>query len=304
MSFPDATGEGNVAPDMTPTDQTRLTEAILRPSEAADDHGPVATRRFRSLFVSDVHLGTKGSQAGLFFDFLRKHDADTLYIIGDLIDGWRLKRSWYWPESHNDVIQCLLKKGRDGTRIVYIPGNHDEFLRDYVPTSIGGVELVMDTIHTSPDGKKYLVIHGDEFDVVVSHAKWLALLGDWAYVLTMRLNKYVNFFRRRLGFEYWSLSAWAKQKVKNAVNAVGEFEAQLTTEAKRLKVDGVICGHIHKADDHMALGVRYLNSGDWVESCTALAEHADGRFEILRWSAKAATATDEAAALLGPKAVA
>ncbi len=269
-----------------------------------EDDRMTKPRRFRALFVSDVHLGTKGSQAALFADFLRKHDAETIYIVGDLIDGWRLRRGWYWPESHNDVIQCLLKKGRDGTRIIYIPGNHDEFLRDYVPMAVGGVELMSDTIHIGPDGKRYLVIHGDEFDVVVSHAKWLALLGDWAYVVAMRLNKYVNFFRRRMGFEYWSLSAWAKQKVKNAVNAVGEFETQLTAEAKRLKVDGVICGHIHKADDHTRFGVRYLNSGDWVESCTALIEHADGRFEILRWSQVAAEATSQAAAAQTPKVAA
>jgi UDP-2,3-diacylglucosamine pyrophosphatase LpxH len=285
-------------------DPAKLVEALSRPGEAETPQPAVPSRRFRSLFVSDIHLGTKGSQAAIFHDFLRKHDADTLYIIGDLVDGWRLRRSWYWPETHNDVVQCLLKKGREGTRVVYIPGNHDEFLRDYVPMTLGGVELVMDTVHVGPDGKRYLVIHGDEFDVVVSNAKWLALLGDWAYVVTMKLNKYVNFFRRRLGLEYWSLSAWAKQKVKNAVNAVGEFETQLTAEAKRLKVDGVICGHIHKADDHSTFGVRYLNSGDWVESCTALAEHADGAFEILRWSPAAATATDEAAVALGPRAVA
>lgn len=241
-------------------------------------------RMFRTLFLSDFHLGTRGCQASLLLDFLRHHDADTLYLVGDVVDGWRLKRSWYWPQTHNDVVQKLLRKGRKGARLIYVPGNHDEFLRDYVGMTFGAVQVVQNTIHEGADGKRYLVMHGDEFDVVVRHAKWLALLGDWAYVFALGVNTYLNWFRRKLGLTYWSLSAWAKMKVKNAVNFIGEFEQQLSAEAKRVGADGVICGHIHHAAEKTMDGVTYMNCGDWVESCTAIVEHFDGRFEVIRWT--------------------
>jgi UDP-2,3-diacylglucosamine pyrophosphatase LpxH len=241
-------------------------------------------RMFRSLFISDVHLGTKGSQAHLFLDFLKHHEADTIYLVGDLVDGWRLKRGWYWPQTHNDVVQKLLRKGRKGARLIYIPGNHDEFLRDYVGMTFGAVEIVQNTVHEGADGRRYLVMHGDEFDVVVRHAKWLAFLGDWAYVFALGVNTYINWVRRKLGLQYWSLSAWAKMKVKNAVNFIGEFEDALSAEAKRVGADGVICGHIHHATEKPIGGVTYMNCGDWVESCTAIVEHFDGRFEIVRWT--------------------
>ncbi len=252
-------------------------------------------RRFRSLFLSDVHLGTKGCQADLLLDFLRHHEADTLYLVGDIVDGWRLRSGWYWPQAHNDVVQKLLRKGRKGTRIVYLPGNHDEFLRDYYGSHFGGIEVVETAIHEAADGKRYLVIHGDVFDVVVRHARWLAFLGDGAYTTALIVNTYLNWVRRKLGFPYWSLSQWAKLKVKNAVNFIGRFEEAVATEARRHKVDGVICGHIHHAVMHEQFGLTYLNCGDWVESCTAIVEHADGRFEIIDW----ARAT-RAAALGGP----
>ncbi|TCT01001.1 UDP-2,3-diacylglucosamine diphosphatase [Aquabacter spiritensis] len=242
------------------------------------------TRRFRALFISDVHLGTKGCQAELLLDFLKYHESDTLYLVGDIVDGWRLRSSWYWPQQHNDVVQKLLRKGRKGTRMVYLPGNHDEFLRDYYGTHFGGIEVVETAIHEAADGKKYLVIHGDVFDLVVRHAKWLAFLGDGAYTLALGINTYVNFVRRKLGLTYWSLSQWAKLKVKNAVNYIGKFEEAVADEAKRHKVDGVICGHIHHAMIHDQFGVRYINCGDWVESCTAVAEHHDGRMEIICWT--------------------
>lgn len=242
------------------------------------------TRRFRALFISDVHLGTKGCQAELLIDFLKYHDADTIYLVGDIVDGWRLKSSWYWPQKHNDVVQKLLRKGRKGARMVYLPGNHDEFLRDYYGTHFGGIEVVETAIHEAADGKRYLVIHGDVFDVVVRHAKWLAFLGDWAYSAALTTNTYVNKVRRRLGLTYWSLSQWAKLKVKNAVNYIGKFEEAVADEAKRYGVDGVICGHIHHAVIHDQFGVRYVNCGDWVESCTAIAEHEDGRLEIISWT--------------------
>jgi len=252
-------------------------------------------RRFRTLFLSDVHLGTKGCQAELLLDFLRVHDADTIYLVGDIIDGWRMKASWYWPQLHNDVIQKLLRKCRAGTRIIYIPGNHDEFLRDYYGSHFGGVEVVESAIHESADGRRYLVIHGDVFDMVVRHARWLALLGDWAYVTALAVNTYINAVRRRLGLTYWSLSAWAKLKVKNAVNYIGEFEQALCTEAERVNAQGVICGHIHHPAIRDIGRIRYVNTGDWVESCCCVAEHADGRFEILRWNRSIRLVQDDAA---------
>jgi UDP-2,3-diacylglucosamine pyrophosphatase LpxH len=243
-----------------------------------------APRHLRTLFLSDIHLGTRGSQADLLLDFLKWHDAETIYLVGDIIDGWRLKKGWYWPQAHNDVVQKLLRKARKGARLVYIPGNHDEFLRDYLGTHLGGVELVDRIIHETADGKRLLVIHGDQFDVVVRHAKWLAFLGDHAYNLALALNTVVGKVRRKLGFEYWSLSAWAKLKVKNAVSFIGAFEQALLTEAKRVGADGVVCGHIHHAAIRDDLGIRYINTGDWVESCTAIVEHHDGRIEMIRWA--------------------
>lgn len=238
----------------------------------------------KTLFISDVHLGTKACQADLLLEFLRVYEAETIYLVGDIIDGWRLKSGWYWPQAHNDVVQKLLRKVRKGTRLIYLPGNHDEFLRDYAGNQLGGIELVDTIIHEAVDGKRYLIIHGDQFDMVVRHAKWLALLGDGAYTFAMFLNTYVNFFRRKLGLTYWSLSAWAKYKVKNAVNFISSYEDLLCNEAKRLNADGVVCGHIHHAVMHDRFDVRYVNTGDWVESCTAVVEHFDGAFELVRWT--------------------
>jgi len=240
-------------------------------------------RRYRSLFISDLHLGTRGVQAAALLEFLRDHDADTIYLVGDIVDGWRLRSSWHWPQAHNDVVQKLLRKARKGSRIVYVPGNHDEFLREFCGSNFGSIELVESIVHHAADGKRYLVIHGDVFDVVVRHAKWLAFLGDWAYVLALELSGHVNYVRRKFGFTYWSLSAWAKSKVKNAVNFIGRFEETLAMEAARHGVDGVICGHIHTASVRDLKGIAYLNTGDWVESCTAIVEHYDGRMELIRW---------------------
>ncbi len=239
--------------------------------------------RYRALFISDVHLGTKGCQSQPLLDFLRDVDADTIYLVGDIVDGWRLKTSWYWPQEHNDVVQKLLRKVRKGVRLIYIPGNHDEFLRDYLGTHFGGIEVVESAVHVAADGRRYLVVHGDTFDVVVRHARWLALLGDWAYETALRVNAHVNLVRRRLGLTYWSLSQWAKLRVKNAVNFIGDFERALTVEAQRHGVDGIICGHIHHAAIQDRAGILYINCGDWVESCTAVAETYDGHFEIIRW---------------------
>ncbi len=242
------------------------------------------TVRVRALFLSDVHLGTRGCQADRLLAFLRYYDADTIYLVGDIVDGWALKSSWYWPQSHNDVVQKILRKARKGARVFYIPGNHDEFLRDYYGSHFGGIEVVEDAVHTTLSGRRYLVIHGDLFDVVIRHARWLALLGDKAYDAAIWLNTHFNAIRRALGFTYWSLSRWAKLKVKNAINFIGSFERMLMSEARRRDTDGVICGHIHHPVIRAEDGLDYINCGDWVESCTAIVEQFDGRIELVDWS--------------------
>lgn len=243
---------------------------------------PEATH-YRTLFISDVHLGKRGSQAELFVDFLRYHEADTIYLVGDIIDGWALKGGWYWPQPHNDVVQKLLRKVRKGTKMIFIPGNHDEFARSYLGMNFGGVDVEDSVVHEMATGKRFLIIHGDQFDIVVSNARWLAHLGDWAYEAALFLNGWFNRARRILGFPYWSFSAWAKLKVKDAVNFIGAFERTLADEARKRDCAGVVCGHIHHAAIRDIDGITYVNCGDFVESCTAIAEHADGRLEILRW---------------------
>lgn len=238
---------------------------------------------YRTLFISDIHLGTRACQADMLLAFLRETDADTIYLVGDVVDFWRIRRGAVWLQSHNDVLQKLLRKVRKGTRIIYIPGNHDEGLREYCGTKFGGVEIERQAIFETAAGKKYLIIHGDEFDVVVRYAKWLAFLGDRGYEFALWLNWPLNFVRRRLGFGYWSLSSYLKYRVKTAVNFIGDFEKNLAEEAKRHHVDGVICGHIHHAASRYFGPVHYLNTGDWVESCTAIGETAGGEFEMIRW---------------------
>lgn len=249
-----------------------------------DSREQAEARRYRALFISDVHLGTRGAQVEALLEFLRHYDAETIYLVGDIVDGWRLRQAWHWPQSHNDLAQKLLRKGRKGARLIYIPGNHDEFLRDFYGLQFGGVEIRESAVHEAADGKRYLVVHGDFFDVVVQNARWLAYLGDWAYAAALAISMRVNAVRRKLGFTYWSFSSWAKVNVKRAVNFIGRFEDALVGEAARHGVDGVICGHIHCAANHDVNGVRYVNTGDWVESCTAAVEHFDGRIEIIDWS--------------------
>lgn len=246
----------------------------------ADD---LETVKYKALFISDLHLGTRAAQADAVLDFLRHNEADVIYLVGDIIDFWRVKRGPVWLQSHNDVLQKLLRKVRKGARVVYIPGNHDEAMRDYCGMRFGGIEIHRDIVHRAADGRRYLVMHGDEFDVVVRYAKWLAFLGDRSYEFALWCNHPLNWVRRRFGFGYWSLSAYLKLRVKSAVNFIGEFEHALAEEAKRHDVDGVICGHIHHAADRPIEGVRYLNCGDWVESCTALAEDMNGRIHLIRW---------------------
>lgn len=241
------------------------------------------TYRYRTIWISDVHLGTRGSKAEYLLDFLKRSDSETLYLVGDIIDGWRLKKSWYWPQAHNDVVQKLLRKARKGTRVVLIPGNHDDFLRSFTGFELGRIPIHKHVIHEGADGRKFLVVHGDAFDGIVTYARWLAFLGDTAYTFALVVNRWFNALRRRLGFSYWSLSAYLKHKVKNAVAFIANFEGAMAEVARKRGLSGVICGHIHHAEMRAIGDVLYCNDGDWVESCTALVEHFDGRLEILRW---------------------
>ncbi len=245
---------------------------------------PETLFRYRAIWISDIHLGTRGCNADLLLDFLRLTHSDYLYLVGDIVDIWRMRRSWYWQQAHNDVIQKLLRKARKGTRVIYVPGNHDESFRDFVGHRFGRVAILSEAIHSTLDGRRFLVLHGDQFDGIVKYAKWLAFVGDNAYNLALSINLWFNIARRRLGFPYWSLSAYLKHKVKNAVEYISNYEHAVVAEARRRGVDGVICGHIHTAEIRDFDGITYCNDGDWVESCTALVEHLDGTFEILRWA--------------------
>ncbi|MBI1219399.1 MAG: UDP-2,3-diacylglucosamine diphosphatase [Rhodobacteraceae bacterium] len=240
--------------------------------------------RYRTIFISDTHLGTRGCKADLLLDFLAGHDAEYIYLVGDIVDGWRLRRGWLWPQAHNDVVQALLAKAQDGAKVFYIPGNHDEMMRSYLGTHFGGIEVMATATHVTADGRKFLVTHGDQFDSIVVHAKWLALLGDHAYVFALWLNTKTNKLRQLWGGQYWSLSKWAKQQVKQAVNFISEYEKVLSAEARRGHFDGVICGHIHSANISKMNGIDYVNTGDWVESCTAVVERFDGSLHLIDWA--------------------
>ena len=241
------------------------------------------TRRVRTMFISDVHLGTRGCQAEPLLEFLKVYDADTIFLVGDIVDGWRLKQSWFWPQAHNDVVQKLLRKVRKGSRLIYIPGNHDECFRDYCGSNFGGIEIEEEAIHICADGRRMLLMHGDKFDTVVRNIKWLALLGDGAYDFAIWLNGHIARVRRLLGLPYWSFSQWSKDKVKRAVSFVSAFEDAVIADAKKHGADIVVCGHIHKPVVRTVDGVTYVNTGDWVESCSAVVEHSDGRLELLHW---------------------
>jgi UDP-2,3-diacylglucosamine pyrophosphatase LpxH len=240
-------------------------------------------RRFRTIWISDVHLGTKGCNAELLIDFLDSTDSETMYLVGDIIDGWRLKKKLYWPAAHNEIVWRILKRAKRGTRIVYIPGNHDEVFRQFAGMNFGGVEIERAAIHETASGRRLLVLHGDEFDAVMLAHRWLAVVGDALYTLLMGLNRWVNAVRSRLELPYWSLSRMAKHKVKNAVEFISQYEEVVARAAGARGVDGVVCGHIHTAEMRDLAGVTYYNDGDWVEGCTALVEHFDGRMEILHW---------------------
>ena len=240
----------------------------------------MAATHYRTAWISDLHLGTRGCNAEAVLHFLREVECDTLYLVGDLIDVWSLRRSRYWPQSHNDIIQKILRKGRKGTRLIYIPGNHDEMLRGFFG-EYGNLTITRRAIHQTADGRRLLVIHGDELDTVIQNVKWLAFICDVGYQFLLKLNPPINFLRRRFGLGHWSLSAYVKHRVKNAVAFIGEFENAIVRYARQFGVDGVVCGHIHSAAVRDFGGVTYYNDGDFVESCTALVEDFDGRIELL-----------------------
>jgi UDP-2,3-diacylglucosamine pyrophosphatase LpxH len=244
---------------------------------------PPRPSTYRTIWISDIHLGTPACQAERLLDFLRHHDSQYLYLVGDVFDGWRLKRGWFWKQSFNDVVQKILRRARKGCRVTYIPGNHDSFARDYDALHLGGIVIRTRAEHRTVDGRRLLVLHGDEFDGVVTTAAWLAHLGSVLYDFTIKMNRGFNAIRGRLGYPYWSLSAWLKHSVKNALMFIDRFDEAVAREAKRHGVDGVVCGHIHRAAIRDLHGVKYYNTGDWVESCTALVEHVDGSMEIIEW---------------------
>lgn len=270
--------------DITPTGAASSHKPPTAPRPKAKTPQKSDKRVFRTIWISDTHLGTRGCKAACLLHFLKSTQCDTLYLVGDIIDGWQLRKGLFWSQAQSDVIRRVLKLAKKGTKVVYIPGNHDEGLRDYIDINLAGISVAQEAVHTTADGRKLLVIHGDQFDSVVLYAKWLAFLGDRSYQILLRLNTLVNAIRSKLGLPYWSLSAYLKFRVKNAVEFICRFEDAVCHAAAQRGMDGVVCGHIHHAEIKQIGSVTYYNDGDWVESCTALVEHASGKLEILDWS--------------------
>lgn len=240
--------------------------------------------RFRSIFLSDVHLGTRACQADQLLSFLRHHESEYLFLVGDIVDFWSMSRGIYWTGQQNTVVQKILKRARRGTRVVFIPGNHDEALREYVGTSFGDIELVSEFVHELADGRRFVLLHGDEFDQVTRYHRWVAVLGDVSYNVLVRINVYLSWVRRTLRISgYWSLAGFAKRKVKGALEFIYGFEEAVVRAVADRGLDGVVCGHIHAAAMKTIDGIVYVNCGDWVDSCTAVVEHYDGRIELVHW---------------------
>ena len=241
-------------------------------------------QRVRSIFLSDIHLGTRACQAERLLAFLRVYDAEYVYLLGDIIDFWSLGRGIYWPSLHNTFVQKMLKRARHEVKVVLVPGNHDEALREYVGSDFGDIRVVREAIHTAADGRRYFLMHGDEFDQITRYHRWVALLGDIAYGLLLRLNGLLSWVRRKLHLSgYWSLAGYAKRKVKGALDFVYGFEESVAHHVRQMGLDGVVCGHIHSAAIKNIGGITYINCGDWVDSCTAIVEHDDGRMELVHW---------------------
>ena len=258
--------------------------AARAPAGKAPAAAPKTGPRYRAIFISDIHLGTRGCKAEYLLDFLRHNESDVLYLVGDVIDGWAMRNGFYWPQAHNDVVQKVLRKARKGTQVVYVLGNHDEFGRQFVGLEFGGISLCDEAEHRLADGRRLWVVHGDLADGVILHARWLAYVGDQLYDFALWLNRHFNSLRARLGLGYWSLSAYLKHKVKNAVSFISSFEQVLAREARRRGYDGVLCGHIHHAEIRPVDGLLYCNSGDWVESLTAVVETFDGELRVVHWN--------------------
>ncbi len=241
-------------------------------------------QHYRTIWLSDIHLGFKDCKADYLLDFLQSIDCDTLYLLGDIVDMWAMRKRFHWPSSHYEVLKAIFKKAKNGTRVVYIPGNHDEPMRDYVKNMIGPVEVLEEAVHTTAAGKQLLLFHGDILDSQVRFSRFHRRIGDAAYDLLLFINRWANFCRRRCGFSYWSLAYYLKNKVKNARAAIDIYERSAAHEARRRGLDGVICGHIHQAEIRVIDDILYCNDGDWIESCTALVEDRQGHLEILHWS--------------------
>ncbi len=264
---------------MKPRDQFLAAE-LRHPKK---DNGKQHPIRFRTIWISDVHLGTTGCQAKRLLEFLRATDSETLYLVGDIIDGWQLRRRWFWDQTHNNVVQTVLKKAKKGTRVIFVPGNHDESVRQFIGLDFGGIRIRDELVHVTAQGKRMLVLHGDRFDGVIACAKWLAYVGDSLYTVILKFNQVLNSWRARAGLPYLSLSQYLKLKVKNAVSYITSFEHALAAEAKKKGLDGVICGHIHKPEIRDIDGITYCNDGDWVESLSALVEEPSGALRLVTW---------------------
>lgn len=253
------------------------------PDETLAEIPEAEVRHYRAIWISDIHLGTSGCKADFLLDFLRVNESDQLYLVGDIVDGWQLKRGWYWKQSHNDVVQKVLRKARKGTKVTYIVGNHDEVLREFLGLRFGEILIENEAVHELRDGRRLWVTHGDLFDGVIQYAKWLAYLGDTAYTMALKVNDHFNYLRHKMGMSYWSLSQYLKHRVKNAVSFITAFEEALTTEARRRGYDGVVCGHIHRPEIREIDGTLYCNDGDWVESLSALVETHEGELKLVYW---------------------
>ena len=253
------------------------------PDETLAEIPDAEVRHYRAIWISDIHLGTSGCKAGFLLDFLRVNESDQLYLVGDIVDGWQLKRGWYWKQSHNDVVQKILRKARKGTKVTYIVGNHDEALREFLGMRFGEILIENEAVHELRDGRRLWITHGDLFDGVIQYAKWLAYLGDTAYTVALKVNDHFNYLRHKMGMSYWSLSQYLKHRVKNAVSFITAFEEALTTEARRRGYDGVVCGHIHRPEIREIDGTLYCNDGDWVESLSALVETHEGELKLVYW---------------------
>lgn len=248
---------------------------------------------YRSVFISDVHLGSADCQADYLLDFLSGVQCQTLYLVGDIVDLLAMQRRVFFPASHQAVANRLLELAASGTRVIYVPGNHDEFLRSFCGQTLAGIELRHKAVHTTADGRRFLVCHGDQFDQVVRCSPLMLLVGDRAHGLLLRLNRWFNAYRRLRNKPYWSLAAWTKARIGRARAFIQRFEQAALTAAERGKYDGFICGHIHWAGFRRGRSGLYCNDGDWVEHCTALVESFDGRLAILHWSEQPAVIAEE-----------